>query len=141
MLLPELLKALNWAAVKGKLPSSMTEATIIVLHNEGKDPLHTSSYRPTSLLCSDVKILAKVLTTRLNKIIQKLIHPDKSGFIPSRSTNVNIRRVYLNLQTPTENEGARAILSLDAVKAFRWSGTVSVGSWRNFSLALPLSVG
>lgn len=82
----ELLKVLNWAVVKGKLPSSMAEATIIVLHKE-KDPLDTSSYRPISLLCSDVKILAKVLATRLKKSIQ-------------------------------ENEGSRAILSLDAVKAF-----------------------
>lgn len=71
VLLPELLKVLNWVVVKGKLPSSMTEATVIVLHKEGRDPLDTSLYRPISLLCSDVKILSQVLATRLNKIIQK----------------------------------------------------------------------
>lgn len=71
VLLPELLKVLKWTAVKGKLPFSMTEATIIVLHKEGKDPLDTSLYRPISLLCSNVKILANVLATRLNKSIQK----------------------------------------------------------------------
>lgn len=98
MLLPKLLEVFNWAAGEGKLPPSMTEATIIVLPNEGKNQLETASYRPISLLCSDVKILAKVLAVRLNRIISKVIHSDQTGFIPDRSVNVNIRRVYLNIQ-------------------------------------------
>lgn len=69
VLLPGLLKTLRWAVVEGRLPSSMSEATIIVLQKEGKDQLDASSYRPISLLCSDVKIVAKVLATRLNKCI------------------------------------------------------------------------
>lgn len=39
ILLPKLLEVLNWAASEGRLPSSMTEATIIVLPKEGIDPL------------------------------------------------------------------------------------------------------
>lgn len=74
-----------------------------------------TSYRPISLLCSDVKILAKALAARLNKIISKLIHTDQTGF---RSTSTNTRRVYLNMQLPIENSGKRAVLSLDAAKAF-----------------------
>lgn len=31
---------------------------------------------------------------------------------------MNIRRAYLNIQLPTEEEGTRAVLSLDAVKTF-----------------------
>lgn len=64
VMLPELLKVLNWAEAEGKLPISMTEATVIVLHKEGKDPLETTSYRPISLLCSDVKTLTKVMAAR-----------------------------------------------------------------------------
>lgn len=68
ILLPELLKALRGAVMVDRLSASMLEATIIVIHKEGKDPLDTASYRPISLLCSDAKILAKVLAARLNKI-------------------------------------------------------------------------
>lgn len=96
----------------------MLEATIIVIHKEGKDQLDVSSYRPISLLCTDVKILAKVLATHLNGCIQNFIHPDQSGFIPNMSTSINIRRVFLNIQIPTDNMGSRAILALDAAKAF-----------------------
>lgn len=66
VLLPRLLEVFNWAAEGGKLPASMSEATIIVLQKEVKNQLETASYRPISLLCSDVKILAKILAKRLN---------------------------------------------------------------------------
>lgn len=69
VLLPELLGVLNWAAVEGELPASMMESTIVVIHKKGKDPLNPSSYRPISLLSTDIKMLAKVLAARLNKII------------------------------------------------------------------------
>lgn len=96
----------------------MTEATIIVLPKEGKDPPEVTSYRPISPLCSDVKILGKVLAARLNRIISKIVHPDQSEFIPDRATSANIRWVYLSLQLPMENQVSRAILALDAIKAF-----------------------
>lgn len=89
-----------------------------VIHKEGKDQLEVSSYRPISLLCTDVKILAKVLATHLNRCIIGLINPDQLGFIPNRSTSINIRRVFLNMQIPTDNLGPNAILALDAAKAF-----------------------
>lgn len=118
VLLPELLEVLEEAAKEGRLPSSTTEANIVVIPKEGKDQSEVSSYRPISLLCSDVKIIARALASRLNKCIAKLVHLDQSGFIPGRSTSTNIRRAYLNLQVPTENTGSRAILSLDTAKAF-----------------------
>ena len=96
----------------------MKEATIVVIHKEGKDKLDPSSYRPISLLCTDAKILARVLANRLIGCIESLIHSDQSGFIPNRSTSINIRRAFLNIQIPTDNEGPRALLALDAAKAF-----------------------
>lgn len=118
VLLPQLVEVLNGAVMEGKLPMSMTEATIIILLKEGKNPLDAASYRPISLLCTDVKILAKVLANRLKKIISRVIHADQTGFIPDRSVSMNIRRMYSNIQVPMEKGGNRAILSLDAVKAF-----------------------
>lgn len=118
VLFQELLGVFNWAKEQGRLPTSMTEATIIVLHKEGKDPLDPGSYRPISLLCADVKILAKILAIRVKKVIHKIVHPDQTVFIPHRTTSMNIRRVLLNLQIPTVNRGSRAMLLLDVVKAF-----------------------
>lgn len=58
------------------------------------------------------------LATHLVSVIYKLIHTDQSGFIPSRSTVLKIRRLFLNLQIPVDNPSNRAVLSLDAAKAF-----------------------
>lgn len=82
ILLPELLKTLNWALEAGRLPDSMTETTIILLQKEGGNSLEPSAYRPISLLCTDAKILARVLPSRLNKTISKLIHSDQTGIYP-----------------------------------------------------------
>lgn len=62
----------------------MTKATIILLLKPGKDPLDPGSYRPISLLQNDNKILAKVLTLRLNKVIASIIHADQAGFMPTK---------------------------------------------------------
>lgn len=63
----------------------MTKATIIVLLKEGKDLLQPSTYR------------------RL---------PTQSVFIPNRSTSLNIRQMFLNVQVSVDNMGTSAIFSL-----------------------------
>lgn len=105
VLLPPLLQALSEAAEIGHLPASMREAIIVVVPKPGKDKLLPDSYHPISLLNLDVKLLARVLATRLSKVVEGLVHRDHSGFIPTRSTANNIRRLYPNLQTCVDNPG------------------------------------
>lgn len=76
VLLPELLSIIMEAKGQGRLPQSMYEAIIVGLLKAGKDPTVAVSYRPISLLTTDLKILAKVLAIRLSKVITKLVHPD-----------------------------------------------------------------
>lgn len=96
----------------------MAQANIIFLLKPGKDPLDSGSYRPISFLQSDIKQLAKVLSLRLNTVIASIIHSDQAGFIPQKSMVINLRRLYLHMQSNLDNSGDRALLSLDAHKAF-----------------------
>lgn len=105
VILPKLLEVFNSSFKSGKQPTTMTRANIILLLRAGKDPLDPSAYRPISLLQSDVKILAKVLAMRVNKIILSIIHSDQAGFMPRKSTATNLRRLYLNMQTPSDSAG------------------------------------
>lgn len=66
VLLPPLLRALTEAVETRSLPDSMQEAIIVVLPKPGKDKLLPDSYRPISLLNAAVKLLARVLATRLS---------------------------------------------------------------------------
>lgn len=99
---------LNASLKARRLLASMSRALVVRLLKPGKDPLDPGSYRPISLLQSDVKLLAKVLALRLNEVISS-VHQDQAGFTPQESTAVNLRR-----QTPANNMGNRTLLSLDA---------------------------
>jgi len=115
---PLLLTAYHYALQSGTLAPSWREATIVVIHKEGKDPTKCESYRPISLLNTDIRILTSILSRRVNKIITNIIHPDQTGFITGRYYADNIRRL-LNLMTHSETKGKETmLLSLDAQKAF-----------------------
>lgn len=116
-LLPTYRELLVMALEGGTLPPSMSEAVIVFLPKPGKNPELCSSYRPISLLNVDLKILAKVLAGRLNSVITALIHPDQSGFMLGRGTDINIRRLLTHMDKAPE-DSLGVVVSLDAEKAF-----------------------
>lgn len=87
----------------------LTKAIIVLLLKPGKDPLGPGSYRLISLLQTDVKILAKVLAIRLNKVISTVIPSDQAGFMPQNSTAINLCRLFINIQSRSDNMGDRAL--------------------------------
>lgn len=117
-LIPKLLKLYNRIFEDSHIPASMREALIVLIPKPGKDPKLPESYRPISLLQVDVKILVKILAIRLNTVMLSLIHKDHSGFMPGRNTSFNPRRLFINLQTPHDNAGARMVVALDTAKVF-----------------------
>eukprot|EP00967_Tisochrysis_lutea_P073861 scaffold99017_cov33-Tisochrysis_lutea.AAC.1 len=57
--------------------------------------------RPITLLQSDYKILAKILTNRLSKVIGKIISENQMGFVPRRLISeathlLQLTRAYLD---------------------------------------------
>lgn len=67
----------------------------IVILKPGKDHLDPGSYRPISLLQRDIKILAKFQAIRLNGVISSINYSDHSGFMPQKSTAINLHRFFL----------------------------------------------
>lgn len=53
----------------GCLPTSMRSALITLILRPGKEPTERGSYRPISLSNSDAKIIAKVLSMRLERAL------------------------------------------------------------------------
>lgn len=96
----------------------MEEAVIVLINKPGKDLLECESYRPISLLNVNAKIFVKVLANCLPSVIEDLTHVDQTGFMPGKGTDINVRRLFLNLSMTHDNPGTRVIASLDAEKAF-----------------------
>lgn len=118
LLSPLLLKAYRDALEPRIMAPSCNEATIVVIHKEGKDPTECQSYRPISLLNGDLRILTAVLARRVNQIITQIIHPDQKGFITGRYYRDNVRRLLNIISHQQDRKLESVIISLDVQKAF-----------------------
>lgn len=117
ILIPHLAAMFEEAYENGVLPSSLREALLIALPKPDKDLRQCDSYRPLSLLNIDVKILAKIIATRIQPFLTFLVRPDQAGFIPTRATSQNIRTIFTMYHSLDQDIPATAAL-LDAAKAF-----------------------
>lgn len=117
LLTPVLVKMYNDSFQIGKLPATLYSASISLLLKKDKDPTSCASYRPISLLNVDFKILAKVLSLRLQDVMSSIISPDQTGFTYGRHSFFNTRRLLNILFSPSANT-PEVIVSLDAEKAF-----------------------
>ena len=102
------------------LPYSQYLAIIILIYKKG-DRNDIKNWRPISLLNTDVKILSKVLATRLKRALPEIINVDQKGCIEGRFIGQNIRLVEDILETHDDDE---ILLLIDQEKAFdrvEWS--------------------
>ncbi len=107
----------NESLIKGFLPLSCRRAVITLLPKKG-DLQNITNWRPVSLLCSEYKILSKVLATRLSKVVGKVIHYDQTYCIPNRSIFDNITLIRDVLEVSKLFGINTGLISLDQEKAF-----------------------
>lgn len=115
---PLFLRMVTEIKNNGQFPLQMNTAAIKVILKPDKDPTLPSSYRPISLINTDIKIISKALATRLETILPSIIHNDQTGFIKGRHSSNNIRRLLNLINISQNNQTNRIIVSLDAEKAF-----------------------
>ena len=102
----------------GKLCPSMKRGIITLLPKKGKDTLLLKNWRPISLLNTDYKILAKVLSTRLQKVLPSIIHGDQTGFLKDRYVGENIRLLLDSIDFCKKYSLNGIVFSIDFEKAF-----------------------
>ncbi|XP_071728511.1 uncharacterized protein [Rutidosis leptorrhynchoides] len=76
----DLLNAINSFWDKGEFSNGCT-ASFITLVPKKTDPTSLNEYRPISLIGSYYKIVTKVLSNRLRKVVPKLVGNEQSAFI------------------------------------------------------------
>lgn len=118
LLVEPLLNMLEDSLERGILPASLREANISLILKKGKQPEQCASYRPISLLNTDLKILSKILATRLEGLLPVLINEDQTGFIKGRNSSNNMRRLLNTIQKFRQLSIEGVVISLDAEKAF-----------------------
>ena len=78
----KLLEIYNKSWEEGSLPQSRREATMIPIHKPRKSKTEATSYRPISLTSCMVKLLERIINTRLKWFLEteKLHVPQQAGF-------------------------------------------------------------
>lgn len=118
LLAKPILQALNSLSTPQNLPPTFNTAHITVLPKPGKDPNICSSYRPISLLNLDMKLLSKIIATRIGKFLPDIVGPDQAGFMPEREAPDNVVKVMNFIHSLRGNSVGGLILSTDAEEAF-----------------------
>eukprot|EP00079_Xenopus_tropicalis_P032749 XP_017946520.1 PREDICTED: UDP-Gal:betaGlcNAc beta 1,4- galactosyltransferase, polypeptide 1, gene 1 isoform X1 [Xenopus tropicalis] len=112
---------------KGNFSRDDLQAQIAVIPKPEKDHTNCKNFRPISILNLDIKLLAKIIASRLNQFLGQLIHKDQSGFIPKRQVTDNIRKIINLIHIAKTKDVPSMLLSLDLEKAFDlFPGTICI---------------
>ncbi|KAK3549995.1 hypothetical protein QTP86_016954, partial [Hemibagrus guttatus] len=113
----EVLDVLRDSIRRGELPLSCRRAVLTLLPKKG-DLTHLKNWRPVSLLCTDCKLLSKALSSRLTKVMERLIHQDQTYCVPDRSIFDNVYLIRDILDVSRLLGLKTGLIFLDQEKAF-----------------------
>lgn len=99
------------------LPIAKNVSITTLIYKERGDIFLLSNYRPIALMNVDVKILTKVLSMRLIKVLPTIIHESQTAIF-GRRIGDNIHLVRDLIDYANENNEGAALLFLDQEKAF-----------------------
>ena len=117
MFVPILTVMFNHWFNQGGIPGQVTRG-VITLIKKGKGVGGLDDYRPITLLNTDLKILARVLSNRLRIVIEDLVCPEQTYAIKGRKIHDNLHMIRQILEKLNEDDTGAALINLDQSKAF-----------------------
>ena len=107
----------HWFA-QGAIPGCVTKGVITLLKKGARHVCGgLDDYRPITLLNTELKILARVLASRLQLVISDLIGPEQTFAVKGGSIQDNLHLIREVLEG-VEDDTEAALISLDQSKAF-----------------------
>lgn len=109
---------INLCFKEGTMAYSQRLATITLICKNVEKSEFLSNWRPISLLNLDYKIISKVLSVRLSKVLSKIVNVDQTCSIVGRSIVDNLHLMRNTVDYVNQKDMNCAVLSLDQIKAF-----------------------
>ncbi len=88
---PVILRAWKHSINTGNLPTSHLESVITLLPKEGKDTKDIKNWRPITLSNCDLKIITKAISLKTSKVLESIIDPSQTAYVPGRSVADHLR--------------------------------------------------
>jgi hypothetical protein len=108
----------NYSNNVGKTSQSQHHAIISLLEKKGKDRTKIENLRPISLSNCDIKICTKAIAIRTNAVLESIIGPTQTGYVPGRQVNDNNRLIEEVIHHYENIRKKAYLITLDAQKAF-----------------------
>ena len=100
------------------LHPSARDGVITLIPKKNRNLLELKSWRPICLLCSDFKIIAKVIANRLKSVLNEIIEPEQNAFVQGRNISNNIRKTMDIVEQANKMKLAAVLIQVDFEKAF-----------------------
>jgi hypothetical protein len=120
LLKEDIVPAVQHFFATGQMPAGVND-TCIVLIPKGPDPETMKDFRPISLCNVIYKIVSKCMVNRLRPLLQDIISPNQSAFIPGRMITDNALIAFECLHAINTNSDSRSeycAYKLDLSKAY-----------------------
>lgn len=117
-LAPKFTSAFNSVLKGDPIPKDTSHLHINNLLKSDKDPSLCVSYRPISLLHTDLKLFTKIMTIRLLHYLERIINIDQSGFVSDRGARDNTIKSLNIIYLCKSTKIPAMLLSTDANRAF-----------------------
>ncbi|KAK9277915.1 hypothetical protein L1049_027472 [Liquidambar formosana] len=103
----------------GTLPPGINK-TLITFIPKIPHPENMSQFRPISLCDVSMKIISKILVSKLRPFLSSIVAPAQSSFIPGRLTSDNILITQEAIYTMKKKEGRSGlmVIKVDLAKAY-----------------------
>ena len=89
-----------------------------LIYKKRGDIKNLKNWHPISLLNVDYKIISKVLTSRLAKVLESIVNPDQTCSVPGRSIFSNVTLLHDITDYIQETDECTILVSSDQEKAF-----------------------
>ncbi len=99
------------------LPMSMRKSVITLIHKKD-DKDNIVNYRPISLTNTDYRILAFVLSSRLQNVASHIVNPDQVAYIKKRFIGTNVRIIQDIFELYNRKNKSGILMFVDFKKAF-----------------------
>jgi hypothetical protein len=109
---------INAGKAQGYFHDGFLKALLTLLKKEGNSNGPMKNFRPLSLMNLDYKILSKVLSLRLRKVLNNIIHHDQSCGIPGRTIHDNVHLIRSIIEHHSRTREPIGTVQWDQDKAF-----------------------